>query len=117
MGLGKSSERIETNHPPGVVVRLKDGRTLGPRHQATAGKDSTLDDASVHCQVQLENLITHEETGQVLPADMTREGFEPLRKRDTRVLERFAKVLYNTFLFGEMHPGMMTELAKRSPAG
>ena len=107
MGFGKSSERIETNHPPGVVVRLKDGRTLGPRHQATAGKDATLDNASVHSQVQFENLIPHEKTCQVLPADMAREGFEALRKRDARVLERFAKILNNTFFLGEMHPGMM----------
>jgi hypothetical protein len=110
VGFGKSSERIETNHPPGVVVRLKDGRTLGPRHQATAGKDSTLDNASVHTQVQFENLITHQKTCQVLPANMAREGFEPLRKRDAGVLERFAKVLNNTLFLGEMHPGMMTEL-------
>ncbi len=117
MGLGKSSKRVKTDHAPGVVVGLKDGGTLRPRHQTTAGEDPTLDNASVHSQVQFEDLITHEKTGQVLPADMTREGLEPLRERDARVLECFAKVLYYTFFLWEMLPGMMTELTEISPAG
>jgi len=64
----------------------------------------------MHSQVQFEDLITNEKAGQILPADMTREGLEPLRKRDTRVLECVTEVLNDTFFLGEMRSGVMTKL-------
>ncbi len=59
MGLWKSGKGVETDDTPGVIVRLKDGGAVRPRHQATAGEDSTLHDTSVYSKVQFENLITH----------------------------------------------------------